>query len=69
MEEAADDSGLKEAASALRSTNVIARIDPHDAPRKGDKIWLKPKGHAMHFFSASNGRRIEESGELVDSAA
>jgi multiple sugar transport system ATP-binding protein len=55
--------------SALRSTNVIARIDPHDAPRKGDKIWLKPKGHAMHFFSASNGRRIEESGELVDSAA
>ncbi len=55
--------------SALRSSNVIARIDPHDAPRKGDKIWLRPKGHAMHFFSASNGRRIEESGELVSSAA
>jgi len=55
--------------SALLSSQVIARIDPHDAPRKGDKIWLKPKGHAMHFFSASNGRRIEESGELASSAA
>jgi multiple sugar transport system ATP-binding protein len=55
--------------SALRSSNVIARIDPHDAPRKGDKIWLRPKGHAMHFFSASNGRRIEESGELVSGVA
>jgi multiple sugar transport system ATP-binding protein len=55
--------------SALRSSNVIARIDPHDAPRKGDKIWLRPKGDAMHFFSASNGRRIEESGELVPGVA
>ena len=56
-------------ASVLRSANIIARIDPHDAPRKGDKIWIKPKQHAMHFFSASNGKRIEESGELVAGAA
>ena len=53
----------------MRSSNNIARIDPHQAPRKGEKIWLRPKGHAMHFFSASNGRRIEESGELASSVA
>jgi multiple sugar transport system ATP-binding protein len=55
--------------TALRSDNIIARIDPHDAPRKGEKIWLRPKGHAMHFFSVSTGQRIEESGELVAPSA
>jgi multiple sugar transport system ATP-binding protein len=49
----------------LRSENIIARIDPHDAPRKGDKIWLKPKPEGMHYFSVSTGQRIQESGELV----
>jgi multiple sugar transport system ATP-binding protein len=52
-------------ASALRTENVIARIDPHDAPRKGDRVWLKPKEDAMHFFSTSTGQRITEAGELV----
>ncbi|MGA7689291.1 MAG: ATP-binding cassette domain-containing protein, partial [Jiangellales bacterium] len=52
--------------SVLHSDNLIARIDPHDAPRKGDQIWLRPKADKMHFFSASNGQRIsEESGELT----
>ncbi len=51
--------------SVLQTESIIARIDPHDAPRKGDKVWLKPKEDAMHFFSASTGQRITESGELV----
>ena len=51
--------------TALRSDNIIARIDPHDAPRKGDKIWLRPKDTGMHYFSAANGQRILESGELA----
>ncbi len=54
------------AGTALRSDNIIARIDPHDAPRKGDKIWLRPKTEGMHYFSASTGQRIQESGELVE---
>jgi len=52
--------------STLRSQNVIARIDPHDAPRKGDKIWLRPKTESRHFFSGANGQRIDEqTGELT----
>ena len=54
--------------TALRSDNIIARIDPHDAPRKGDKIWLRPKPEGMHYFSGSTGQRIKESGELVTTA-
>jgi multiple sugar transport system ATP-binding protein len=51
---------------ALRTENIIARIDPHDAPRKGDKVWLRPKSQAQHFFSGANGQRIDsETGELV----
>ncbi len=53
-------------AAVMRNENIIARIDPHVAPRKGDSVWLKPKEHAMHFFSASTGARIDsESGQLV----
>jgi multiple sugar transport system ATP-binding protein len=54
---------------AIRNDNIIARIDPHVAPRKGDHVWLKPKEHAMHFFSASTGQRIDvESGQPVAQA-
>jgi multiple sugar transport system ATP-binding protein len=50
----------------MRSDNIIARIDPHDAPRKGDRVWLKPQPHQRHFFSGSTGQRInEETGELT----
>jgi multiple sugar transport system ATP-binding protein len=53
-------------AAALRNENIIARLDPHIAPRKGEHIWLKPKEQAMHFFSASSGQRIDaESGAVV----
>ena len=52
--------------SALRNPNIIARIDPHDAPRKGDKIWLRPKPEHRHFFSGVNGQRINaETGQLT----
>jgi multiple sugar transport system ATP-binding protein len=52
-------------AEAIRNDNIIARIDPHVAPRKGDSIWLRPKVHAMHFFVSSSGQRINsETGEV-----
>jgi multiple sugar transport system ATP-binding protein len=52
--------------SVLHSDNLIARIDPHDAPRKGDQIWLRPNADKMHYFSAATGQRInEETGELT----
>ncbi len=55
--------------SVLHSENLIARIDPHDAPRKGDQIWLRPKAHAMHFFMASSGQRIDsETGQVLAAA-
>jgi multiple sugar transport system ATP-binding protein len=53
-------------AATLHNENIIARLDPHVAPRKGDHVWLKPKERAMHYFSASTGRRIDsETGALV----
>jgi multiple sugar transport system ATP-binding protein len=53
-------------AAVMRNENIIARIDPHIAPRKGDHVWLAPKENAMHYFSASTGARIDsESGQLV----
>jgi multiple sugar transport system ATP-binding protein len=55
--------------SVLHSENLIARIDPHDAPRKGDQIWVRPKAHAMHFFMASSGQRINsETGQVLTAA-
>jgi multiple sugar transport system ATP-binding protein len=55
-----------EGVADLHSENIIARIDPHDAPRKGDQVWLRPKENSMHYFSGSNGQRIhEETGELT----
>jgi multiple sugar transport system ATP-binding protein len=54
------------AAEAVTSPSIIARIDPHLAPRKGDQVWLKPKLHAVHHFSTSTGQRIDtETGQLV----
>jgi multiple sugar transport system ATP-binding protein len=53
-------------AAVMRNENIIARIDPHIAPRKGDHVWLAPKENSMHYFSASTGARIDsESGQLV----
>jgi multiple sugar transport system ATP-binding protein len=56
-------------AASIRNDNIIARIDPHDAPRKGDSIWLKPKSQSMHFFSSATGQRIDaESGQVLAAA-
>ena len=56
--------------SALRSDNIIARIDPHLAPKKGDKIWIAPNPEAFHYFSSASGQRIvAETGELVTARA
>ncbi len=55
-----------EASESVMSASIIARVDPHIAPRKGEKVFLAPKADAMHHFSASSGQRIDkESGELV----
>ena len=56
---------ISETSTAGFTNNIIARIDPHDAPRKGDRIWLKAQEHQRHFFSGANGKRINaETGEL-----
>ena len=61
--------GAEATGERLRNENIIARIDPHDAPRKGDTVWMKPRADAMHYFSSSTGQRIDaETGELAAAA-
>ena len=41
--------------------NIIARIEPHAAPAKGDLIHLHVKEDSLLFFDAATGERIRSS--------
>lgn len=44
--------------TALASSTVVARVEPHLAPAKGERINLHPKPGAMLFFEVDTGERI-----------
>lgn len=48
-----------EQADRLRSDQVIARVEPRNAPQKGEKINFTIRPGSEHFFSAKTGERLE----------
>jgi len=42
----------------LNSEQVIARVEPHDPPRKGQTVWLRIRPGAEHVFSAETNERL-----------
>ena len=44
--------------AAIASSTVVARVEPHLAPGKGERINLRPKPRAMLFFEVDTGERI-----------
>jgi multiple sugar transport system ATP-binding protein len=46
--------------SVTAAPDIIARVEPRDAPAKGDLIHLRVKNGSMLFFDAESGVRIAE---------
>src|SRR3954447_2809006 len=44
--------------AALTSEQVIARVEPHDPPRKGQTVWLTMRPGSLHVFSAETNQRL-----------
>ena len=42
----------------ITSDQVIARVEPHATPRKGQTIWLKIRPGKEHVFSPETGERL-----------
>ena len=36
----------------------MARVDPRNPPRKGEKVTLAPTPEQLHWFDASTGARV-----------
>jgi hypothetical protein len=45
---------------ALGDVDVIARLNPRDLPRKGDRIHLRIRPGETHVFSARTGARLDD---------
>ena len=54
--EPAQDGGPGE--GAVTSEQVIARVDPHAAPKKGQTVWLRIRPGSEHVFSTETGKRL-----------
>jgi multiple sugar transport system ATP-binding protein len=42
----------------MTSEQVIARVEPHGAPRKGETVWLRIRPGSEHVFSTETGQRL-----------
>ena len=42
----------------LTSEQVIARVEPHNPPKKGDTVWLRIRPGSEHVFSTETGKRL-----------
>ncbi|HEY9412523.1 MAG TPA: ATP-binding cassette domain-containing protein, partial [Jiangellaceae bacterium] len=42
----------------LRSDTVIARVEPRNAPAKGEKVTFRIRSGGEHFFSVKTGERL-----------
>jgi multiple sugar transport system ATP-binding protein len=49
-------------AGVTAASDLIARVEPHDAPAIGDRISLRVKGGAMLLFDADSGERLTAPG-------
>ncbi|WP_053204729.1 ABC transporter ATP-binding protein [Jiangella muralis] len=49
----------EEQADRLRSDQIIARVEPRNAPQKGEKINFTVRQGSEHFFSVKTGERLE----------
>jgi multiple sugar transport system ATP-binding protein len=47
-----------EGQGGLTSQQVIARVEPHGAPKKGETVWLRIRPGSEHVFSTETGRRL-----------
>lgn len=47
-----------EAGQQMRSETIIARVEPRNAPTKGQKVYLKIKTGEEHAFSVKTGERL-----------
>ena len=43
---------------AVISEQVVARVDPHLAPKKGQTVWLRIRPGSEHVFSTETGQRL-----------
>ncbi|KQS97348.1 ABC transporter ATP-binding protein [Cellulomonas sp. Leaf395] len=43
---------------AITSDQVIARVEPHSPPKKGETVWLKIRPGSEHVFSTETGKRL-----------
>ena len=37
---------------------MIARVEPHGAPKKGQTVWLRIRPGSEHVFSTETGKRL-----------
>lgn len=44
--------------SAQGEVDIIARVDPHSAPAKGERVHLRVRPNQVHPFSTSTGERL-----------
>jgi len=49
---------LPGATGTVHSEQIIARVEPRRAPKKGDKVWLRILEGRAHFFSVKTGERL-----------
>ena len=43
---------------AVLTEQVVARVDPHAAPKKGQTVWLRIRPGSEHVFSTETGKRL-----------
>jgi multiple sugar transport system ATP-binding protein len=43
---------------AVSTEQVVARVDPHLAPKKGQTVWLRIRPGSEHVFSTETGKRL-----------
>jgi multiple sugar transport system ATP-binding protein len=51
---------LPGAAEAFESDQLIARVDPHKVPRKGETVTMKVRTGKEHCFSVKTGERLPQ---------
>jgi len=48
----------REIHSAAGEGEIVVRVDPRNAPRKGDTVWVGIRAGELHAFAASTGVRL-----------
>ncbi len=51
-------SAAEDTAASLQSSTIIARVEPRNVPRKGEKVYVRIRTGQGHAFSAKTGERL-----------